>query len=151
MLLLLLQVFLLKVGVTQTCVMSAVHSSMMVAHGIQIVQEVGGSQVRSSGLFPAGLQRGRVGAVVAFDHVRRHVQARQGEMHKGGEFVPPLPYLPEALQVEDEDVRERPQAHLHHALLQLLTVGALPCVIRGELMQEREVKIKIKIMPKFSE
>lgn len=151
MLLLLLQVFLLKVGVTQTCVMSAVHSSMMVAHGIQIVQEVGGSQVRSSGLFPAGLQRGRVGAVVAVDHVRRHVQARQGEMHKGGEFVPPLSHLPEALQVEDEDVRERPQAHLHHALLQLLTVGALPCVIRGELMQEREVKIKIKIMPKFSE
>lgn len=35
--------------------------------------------------------------------------------------------------MQDEDVGEGPQAHLHHALLKLLTVGALPRVIGGEL------------------
>lgn len=116
--------------------MSSVHSSMVVAHSVQIVQEVGRNQVRSPGLFPAGLERGRVGAVAAVHHVRRHVQARQGEVHERGELVPPLSHLPEALQVEDEDVRERPQAHLHHALLQLLAVGALPGIIWGKLVGE---------------
>lgn len=61
--------------------MSAVHPSMVVAHSIQIVQEVEGSQVSSSGLLPAGLQRGRVAAVVVVYHVRRHVQACQRKMH----------------------------------------------------------------------
>lgn len=78
-----------------------------------------------------------MGAVVAVHHVRRHVQARQGKMHERGELVPPISHLPEALQVEDEDVRERPQAHLHHALLQLLTVGAFPGIIWGKLEGER--------------
>lgn len=44
-----------------------------------------------------------------------------------------LSYLPEALEMQDEDVGESPQAHLHHALLKLLTVGTLPRVIRGKL------------------
>lgn len=118
--------------------MAAVHSSVVVAHSVQVVQEVGRSQVRPSGLSPARLERGLMGA--AAHHVRRHVQARQGEVHEGGELVPPLPHLPEALQVEDEDVRQRPQAHLHHALLQLLTVGALPGVVRGQLVRGRETR-----------
>lgn len=87
----------------------------------------------SSGLFPARLERGRLRAVLVVHHVRRHVQAGRGEVHERGEFVPPLSHLPEALQMEDEDVRERPQAHLHHALLQLLAVGALPSIIWGKL------------------
>lgn len=117
--------------------MSTVHSSVMVTHSIQIIQELRRDQVGSTGLLPPrlerGLERGLVGAVVAVHHVRRHVQARQGEMHEGGELVPALSHLPEALQVEDEDVRQRPEAHLHHALLQLLAVGALPGIVWGKL------------------
>lgn len=113
--------------------MTAMHSSMVVAHSIQIVQEIGRSQLMSSGLFPARLDRGRLHAVLVVHHVRRHVQAGRREVHKRGELVPPLSHLPEALQMEDEDVRECPQAHLHHALLQLLAVGALPSIIWGKL------------------
>lgn len=58
-----------------------------------------------------------MGAMVVVHHVRGHVQATQGKMDKGGELVPVLPHLREAFQVEDEDVWECPQAHLHHALL----------------------------------
>lgn len=117
--------------------MSTMHSSMVVTHSIQIVQEVRGSQVGSSGLLPPRLEGDLMGAVVAVHHVRRHVQARQREMHERGELVPPLSHLPEALQVQDEDVRQCPQAHLHHPLLQLLTVRALPGVIWGKLVGER--------------
>ncbi len=120
--------------------MSAVHSSMVVAHSVQIIQEVRRGQVSVSGLFPARLQRRRVASVVAVHHVRRHVQARQGEMHQRGELVPALSHLPEALQVEDEDVRQRPQAHLHHALLQLLAVWALPGIIWGKLVEGKNNK-----------
>ena len=44
-----------------------------------------------------------------------------------------LTYLSEALQMKDEYVRKGPQAHLHHALLKLLTVGTLPGIIWGKL------------------
>lgn len=120
----------------RTCVMSTVHSSVMVTHSIQIIQELRRSQVGSTGLLPPRLEWGLVGAVVAAHHVRRHVQTRQGEVHERGEFVPPLSHLPEALQVEDEDVRQRPQAHLHHALLQLLTMRALPGIVRCKLEED---------------
>ena len=122
----------------QTCVVSTVHSSMMVADGVKIIEEVRRSQVRSRGLLPAWLKRSLLGATVAIHHMRRHVQARQGEVHKCGELVPPLTHLPEALQVEDEDVRQGPQTHLYHALLQLLTVRALPGVIWGKLVMGKE-------------
>lgn len=81
-----------------------------------------------------------MGAVAAMHHVRRHVQAHQGEMHECGELVPPLTHLPEALQMENEDVWQGPQAHLHHALLQLLTMGALPGIIRCQLIGKTERK-----------
>lgn len=119
--------------VLRTCVMAAVHPSMVVADGIQIIQEVGGSQVWPSGLVPSGLQKGLLGAVVAVHHVWRHVQTRKRKVHKGGELVPALAHLSEALQVEDEDVRQSPQTHLHHALLQLLAVGAFPGIVWGKL------------------
>lgn len=49
----------------------------------------------------------------------------------------PLPrrraHLSEPLQVQDEDVRQRPQAELDAALLQLLAVGAAPGVVGGQL------------------
>lgn len=117
--------------------MSTVHASVVVAHSIQIIQIVRRSQVRSSALLPARLL---MGAVAAMHHVRRHVQAHQGEMYERGELVPPLTHLPEALQMENEDVWQGPQAHLHHALLQLLTMGALPGIIRCQLIGKTERK-----------
>lgn len=81
--------------------MSAVHSSVVVAHCIQIVKEVRRSQVGSPGLFPARLEGGLMGAVVAVHHVRGHIQTHHGKMYERGELVPPLAHLPEALQVED--------------------------------------------------
>lgn len=47
-------------------------------------------------------------------------------------------YLSEAFEMEDEYVRERPQAHLHHALLQLFAVGTFPGIVRIELELVRE-------------
>lgn len=114
--------------------MPAVHPSVVVAHSVQVVHKVKGCQlVLLPGLIPAGLQAGLAGAVALVHHVRRHVQTGQGELHQRGELVPSLADLAEALQVEDEYVRECPQAHLHHALLQLLAVGALPRVVRRQL------------------
>lgn len=56
-------------------------------------------------------------------------------------------YLSEAFEMEDEYVRERPQAHLHHALLQLFTVGTFPGIVRIELELVREFNsCQIKIM-----
>lgn len=43
------------------------------------------------------------------------------------------PYLAEALQVDDEHVRQRPEAQGDAALLQLFTVWAPPGVIWGKL------------------
>ena len=111
---------------TPTCVVAAVQPAVVVAHGVQVVQRVGG----------AGGGRGRAGgglAAAPLDHVGRHVQAGQGEGHQRGELGAPRRHLPEALEVQDEDVRQRPQTHLHHALLQLEAVGAAPRIIRGQL------------------
>lgn len=116
-----------------TCVMTTVHPSVVVADSIQIIQEVRRSQVRFPGVLPAWWKGDLLRSLAAVHHVRRHVQARQGEVHKRGELVPPLAHLSEALQVEDEDVRQGPEAHLHHALLQLLTVGAFPGIVWGKL------------------
>ena len=117
--------------------MSAVHPPVVVTHSVQIVQVVRRSQVVPSGLLPPGLQGELVGSVGAAHHVGLHVQARQREVHERGELVPAVSHLPEPLQVQDEDVRQRPQAHLHHALLQLLAVRALPGVVWGKLGEKR--------------
>lgn len=98
--------------------MTTVHPSMVVAHGVQVVHKVERCQlVLLPGVIPAGLQGGWAGAVAVVHHVRCHVQVSQGEVHQSGKLVPPLTNLAEALQVEDEYVRKRPQAHLHHTLL----------------------------------
>ncbi|KAL0198358.1 hypothetical protein M9458_006898, partial [Cirrhinus mrigala] len=110
------------------------HASMMVTHGVQVIQEV---QRVSAGfgtlmglLFPAGR---RSGTAAPLDHVAAHIQASEGEMDQRGELVTALSHLSEAFEVKDEDVWEGPQAHLHHALLQLLTVRTLPRIVRGQL------------------
>ena len=100
--------------------------TLVVAHGVQVVEVVGGG----------GVGQGRAGSGLAaapLDHVGRHVQAGQGEGHQRGELGAALGSLPEALEVQDEDVGQRPQAHLDHALLQLLAVGAAPRIVRGQL------------------
>lgn len=97
------------------------------------------------GLIPAGLQGRRMGAVGVVHHVRRHVQAGQWKVHQSGELVPPLPHLPKALQVEDEYIWQRPQAHLHHALLELLAVGALPRIVWCKLRWEEGEKKCIEL------
>ncbi len=114
--------------------MASMHASMMVTHGVQVIQEV---QRVSAGfgpvmglLFPAGR---RSGTVAPLDHVAAHIEASEGEVDQCGELVTALSHLSEALEVKDEDVWESPQAHLHRALLQLLTVRTLPCIVRGQL------------------
>lgn len=47
------------------------------------------------------------------------------------------PHLPEALQVDDEHVGQRPQAQRDAPLLQLLAVRAAPGVVGGELRRSR--------------
>lgn len=49
------------------------------------------------------------------------------------------PHLPEALQVDDEHVGQRPQAQRDAPLLQLLAVRAAPGVVGGELRRSRGV------------
>ncbi len=118
--------------------MASMHASMMVTHGVQVVHEV---QCVTAGfgpvidlLFPA---RRRSGTVAPLDHVAAHIEASEGEVDQRGELVPALSHLSEELEVKDEDVWESPQAHLHHALLQLLTVRTLPCIVRGQLSKHR--------------
>lgn len=57
-----------------TCIMSTVHSSMVVANSIQIIEEFWGYQLPSLTLLP-GSERWRVDTMVVVNHVRRHVQA----------------------------------------------------------------------------
>lgn len=71
--------------------------------------------------------------VAPLDHMAAHSKAHEGEVDQRRELVTPLSHLSEAFEVKDEDVWEGPQAHLHCALLQLLTVRALPCIVRGQL------------------
>lgn len=112
--------------------MAAVHAPVVVTDGVEVVEEVVGQG--AVGLLPGGGPGSQVArALAALDHVGRHVQAGRGEAHQRGELVAPLAHLPEALEVQDEDVGQCPQAHLHHALLQLLAVGALPRVVRRQL------------------
>lgn len=42
-------------------------------------------------------------------------------------------YLSEPLEVQYKHIRQRPQAELYPALLQLLAVGTAPGIIRGQL------------------
>ncbi len=44
-----------------------------------------------------------------------------------------LKYLSEPLEMQYEHIRQRPQAELNAALLQLLAVGTAPGIVRGQL------------------
>lgn len=114
----------------RTRVVASVHASVMVAHRVQVVQDVCRSPAAFGLLFGAGWQ---AAARAPLDHMPAHIETREGEVDLRGELVALLSHLPEAFEVEDEDVGERPETHLHRALLKLLTMRALPCVIRGQL------------------
>lgn len=118
----------------QTCVVTSMHATVMVTHGVQVVQEVLRMLACFTSLmlllFPCGRWASEV---ISFDHVGRHVQCCEWEAHKSGELVSSVAHLPESLKVENENVWECPQTHLNHALLQLLAVGALPCIIWSQL------------------
>lgn len=111
------------------------HATMMVTHGIQVIQEVLGMLACVSPLMKLLFPRRRQACtvVIPLDHVGCHVQGCEREAHKSGELVSSFAHLPEALEVEDKDVWECPQTHLNHALLQLLAVRTLPCIIWSQL------------------
>lgn len=152
--------------------MPALHGAMVVAHRIQVVDEVLWVSAQAVGAPPGGPVGGQAPAALAsLDHVGGHVKASQGkpdhvlELHapvsflvkreKGRHHQPALheadlgeaprlalvvqeargspPHLSEALQVNDQHVRQRPEAQADASLLQLLAVGAAPGIVGGQL------------------
>lgn len=155
-----------------TCVVPPLHGAMVVAHCIQVVDEVLRVSAQAVGAPPGGPVGGQTPAALAsLDHVRGHVKASQGKadhvlkLHapvsflvkreKGGHHQPAPhqadpgaaprlalaveeaqgspPHLSEALQVNDQHVRQRPEAQADASLLQLLAVGAAPGIVGGQL------------------
>lgn len=120
------------------------HASVMVTHSVQVIQEV----LRILAcfiplmklLFPCVRQ---ACAVIPLDHVRCHIQGCKREANQSGELVSSFAHLPETFEVEDEDVRECPQTHLNHALLQLLAMRTLPCVVWSQLHAQDTIKCVI--------
>lgn len=85
-----------------TCVVASVHSTVMVAHGVEVVQIVVGKdglcrlELFSGGLLPRLLPGSRVQilhALTPLHHMGGHVQSSHRETHQGGELVPPLANL----------------------------------------------------------
>lgn len=112
--------------------MPALQAAVVIADGIEVIQEV------TLGAFRAGVLPGPpLATAIAFGHMGSHVKAPQREVHKCGELMALFAHLPEALQVDDEDIRKCPQAELHGALLKHLAVGAAPSIIRGQLQRKR--------------
>lgn len=118
-----------------TCVMPTLQAAVMVADGIQVVQEVhwvGGGQ--ASWLLPGGPGTGqRLSTGAPLSHVGSHVESREWKLNERGQLVPSLSHLTEPFKVDNEDVGQRPQAQLHHALLEDFAVGALPRIVLGQL------------------
>lgn len=118
-----------------TCVMPTLQTAVVVADGIQVVQEV----QRVAGGQAGWLLPGRPGAgrrhgpSTPLGHVRSHVEAAEWELHQCGELVSSPRHLTEPLEVNNEDVGQRPQTQLHHTLLEGLAVGALPRIVLGQL------------------
>lgn len=90
-----------------TCVMPTLQTAMVVADGIQVVEEVhwvGGGE--ADWLLPGGPgARPCLGVGAPPCYMGSHVEPRQWELHQCGELVPFLPHLTEAFQVNDQDVR----------------------------------------------
>lgn len=115
------------------CVVPPLHGAVMVAHRIQVIHVVLWVPPESVRPSPRRPVRGQAPAALAsLNHVGRHVQAGQGELDHVLEFHAPVSVLPEALQVDDEHVGQRPQAQRDAPLLQLLAVRAAPGVVGGE-------------------
>lgn len=123
---------------THTRIVASVHASVMVTHGVQVVQDICCSSAALGLLFGA---RWQPGACASLDHVPAHIETREGEVDLRGELVALLSHLPEAFEMEDEDVGERPETQLHHALLELLTMRALPCVVWGQLSKHESRQV----------
>lgn len=83
----------------RTCVMSSVHSSVMVTHSVEVVLillwegQVGSLVVLPRGRLPGGWPCPQVQvphALTPLHHVGGHVQSSQGETHQGWQLIPPL-------------------------------------------------------------
>lgn len=85
---------------TLTCIMATLHAAMMIADGIEIVQEVTLTTFCCGG-FPVP----PLAATASLSHMGSHVKPPQGEVHQRGELVALLAHLPKAFQVNDEDIR----------------------------------------------
>lgn len=118
--------------------MPTLQTAMVVADSIQVVEEVhwvgGGEADRLLPGGPGSRPCLRVGAPSCY--MGSHVEPRQWELHQRGELVPSLPDLTEPFQVDDQDVRQGPQTQLYHTLLEDLAVGALPCIVLGQLQRK---------------
>lgn len=85
-----------------TSVMSSVHPSVVVTHGVEVIQivegegHVRGLVVLACRLLPRrgpGSQIQVPHALASLHHMGGHVQPSQGETHQGGQLIPPLSYL----------------------------------------------------------
>lgn len=85
-----------------TCIMSSVHSSMVVTHSVKVVQIVMGEDQLCRMLLFAWRLLPRMWpcscvhvlhALTPLDDMGRHVQTGHGEKHRGGQLVPPLTNL----------------------------------------------------------
>lgn len=78
----------------RTCVVPPVHGAAVVAHSIQVIDAVLGVTPQPVGPSPRGpVGRQAPAALAPLDHVRRHVQAGQGERDHVLEFHTPVPLL----------------------------------------------------------
>lgn len=78
----------------QTCVVPPLHGAMMIAHGIQVIDvvlRVPPESIRSSPWRPMGWQT--PAALASLNHMRRHVQASQGELDHVLKFHTPVSFL----------------------------------------------------------
>lgn len=121
-----------------TCVMPTLQTAVVVADRVQVVQEVQWVAGGHAGWLLPGRPGAwpRPGTSASLGHVGSHVEAREWKRHQRGELVSLLTHLTEPLEVDDEDVRQRPQAQLHHALLEGFAVRALPGVALGQLARK---------------
>lgn len=116
--------------------MPTLQTAVVVADGVQVVQEVqrvaGGQAGR---LLPGrpGVWPG-LGTSASLGHMGSHVKAAEWKLHQRGELVSSLAHLTEPFEVDDEYVRQGPQTQLHRALLEDFAVGAPPRIILGQLL-----------------
>lgn len=118
-----------------TCVMPTLQTAVVVADGVQVIQEV----QRVAGGQAGRLLPGRPGVwpglrtSASLGHMGSHIKATEWKLHQRGELVSFLAHLTEPFEVDDEYIRQGPQTQLHRALLEDFAVGAPPRIILGQL------------------